>query len=95
MTHGKESAFSAGDSDAIPAWERSSGERKGNPFQYSCLENSTDKVSCGLQSMGSQRVGHDSATNTALCKVTRPEKVLVMNDRFKLDFNALGTIIKI
>ena len=48
-----------------------------------------------LQSMGSQRVGHDSATNTALCKVTRPEKVLVVNDRFKLDFNALGTIIKI
>ena len=53
------------------------------------------KVSCGLQSMGSQRVGHDSATDTALCKVTRPEKVLVVNDRFKLDFNALGTIIKI
>ena len=54
------------------------------------------EVSCGLQSMGSQRVGCDSATNTALCyKVTGPEKVLVMSDRFKLDFNALGSSIKI
>ena len=26
----------------IPGWGRSSGGRNGNPFQYSCLENSMD-----------------------------------------------------
>ena len=36
---GKESACNAGDSGLIPGWERSSGGRKGNPLQYSCLEN--------------------------------------------------------
>ena len=34
---------------------RSPGEGSGNPLQYSCLENSTDR----LQSTGSQRVGQD------------------------------------
>ena len=34
-------------------------EINGNPFQYSCLENSMDGEPGGLQSMGSQRVGHD------------------------------------
>ena len=32
------------------------GEGNGDPVQYSGLENSMDR---GLQSMGSQRVGHD------------------------------------
>ena len=35
-----------------------------NPFQYSCLENSTDRGAWQLQSMGSQRVGRDWVTNT-------------------------------
>ena len=34
------------------------GEGNGNPFQYSCLENPMDR-GAGLQSMGSQRAGHD------------------------------------
>ena len=33
---------------------RSSGEGNGNPLQYSCLENSRDRVA-----MGSQRVRRD------------------------------------
>ena len=37
---GKQSACNAGDLDLIPRWERSPGERNGNPLQYSCLENS-------------------------------------------------------
>ena len=37
---------------------RSFAGGNGNPLQYSCLENSMEKPS-GLQSMGSQRVGHD------------------------------------
>ena len=38
----KASAFNEGDPGSIPGWERSSGERNGNPLQYSCLENSMD-----------------------------------------------------
>ena len=33
----------AGDVNSIPELGRSSGERNGNPLQYSCLENSTDR----------------------------------------------------
>ena len=36
---GKESACNGGDPSLIPGLERSSGERIGYPFQYSCLEN--------------------------------------------------------
>ena len=33
----------AGDVGSIPAWVRSCGKGNGNPFQYSCQENSTDR----------------------------------------------------
>ena len=36
----------------------------GYALQYSCLENSIEGEACGLQSMGSQRVGHNRVTNT-------------------------------
>ena len=39
------------------------GEGDGTPLQYSCLENPMDGGACELQSMGSQRVGHDWATS--------------------------------
>ena len=42
-SHGKESVYSAGDLDSIPGSERSLGEENGNSFQYSCLENPTDR----------------------------------------------------
>ena len=45
---GKESAYSAGDPGSIPGLGRSPGERNGNPFQYSCLENPMDRGACGL-----------------------------------------------
>ena len=35
------------------------GEGNGNSLLCSCLENPTDRVAGGLQSMGSQRIGHD------------------------------------
>ena len=41
---GKESARNAGDLGSIPGLERSPGEGKGYPLQYSGLENSMDKV---------------------------------------------------
>ena len=61
----KVSAHNAGDLGSIPGSGRSPGEGHGNPLQYSCLENPMDGESYGwrslggLQSMGSQRVGHD------------------------------------
>ena len=41
------------------------GEGNGNPLQYSCLENPMDGACSpsGLQSTGSQRVGHDWVTS--------------------------------
>ena len=37
---GKVSACNAGDLGSVPGLGRSPGEGNGNPFQYSCLENS-------------------------------------------------------
>ena len=39
----KVSACNAGDQGSIPGSERSPGEGNGNPLQYSCLENPTDR----------------------------------------------------
>ena len=39
----KESAYNAGHPGLIPWSGRSPGEGNGNPLQYSCLENSTDR----------------------------------------------------
>ena len=60
---GKESTCKPGDLGLIPGLGRSLGEGKSYPLQYSGLENSMDRRPEGLQSMGSQRVGHDYATN--------------------------------
>ena len=40
---GKESACSAEDPGLMPGSGRSPGEGNGNPLQYSCLENPTDR----------------------------------------------------
>ena len=56
---GKASACSAGDLGLIPGSGRSPGEGNGNPLQYSCLEIPWTEEPGRLQSMGSQRVGHD------------------------------------
>ena len=39
----KESACNAEDPDSIPGSERYPGEGNGNPFQYSCLEDSMNR----------------------------------------------------
>ena len=51
---GKESACNAGDLGSIPGLERSPGEGKGYPLQYSGLENSLDYTVHGVA-----KVGHD------------------------------------
>ena len=48
----------AGDVGSVSESGRSPGEGNGKPLQYSCLDNSTEEPD-GLQSIGSQRVGHD------------------------------------
>ena len=57
---GKESACNAGDLGLSPGSGRSPGKGHGNPLQYSGLEKTpwTEEPG-GLQSMESQRVGHD------------------------------------
>ena len=40
---GKESACNDRDLDSVPGSESSPGEGNDNAFQYSCLENSTDR----------------------------------------------------
>ena len=40
---GRESTCNAGDPSSTPGWGRSPGEGNGNPLQYSCLENPTDR----------------------------------------------------
>ena len=43
---GKESTCNAGDPGSIPGLGRSRGEGKGDPLQYSGLENSVDSPWC-------------------------------------------------
>ena len=45
---GKESACSEGDLGSIPGVGRSPGEGKGDPLQYSGLENSRDCIIHGI-----------------------------------------------
>ena len=50
---------SAADVGSISGSGRSPGGGNGNPLQYSCLENCMDRGAGGLQSIASQRAGHD------------------------------------
>ena len=47
------------DASSVPGSGWSLGGERGNPFQYSCLGNPWTEEPGGLQSRGSQRVGHD------------------------------------
>ena len=47
---------------SVPGLERSPGGGNGNPLQYSCLENHTDRGVWQATVHGSQRVGHNLAT---------------------------------
>ena len=63
---GKKSAFSAGDPGLIPGLRRSPGEGKGNPLQYSRLENPMDKGAWWATVHRVARVGHNLATKPPL-----------------------------
>ena len=47
------------DVGSIPGSGRSPGEGNGNPLQYSCWRIPWRQEPGGLQSVGSQRVGHN------------------------------------
>ena len=51
-TDGKESACNAGDPGSFPESGRSPREGNGNPLQYSCLENPTDRSLAGYSPWG-------------------------------------------
>ena len=71
----KGSAWNAGDTgDAglIPGLGRSPAGRNGNPLQYPCLEIPWTEELGGLQSMGSQRAGHDWQTKHAQLSSMKP-----------------------
>ena len=59
---GKESACNVEDPGSIPGLGRSPGEGNGNPLQYSCLENPTDRGAWQATVHGVARVGHDLVT---------------------------------
>ena len=59
---GEESVCNGGDPGLIPESGRSPGEQNHN--QYCCLKNSMDRIVCGLQPVGSQRVRYNRVTNT-------------------------------
>ena len=54
---GKESSYNAGDLGSIPRLGRSPREGNGNPFQYSCMENSMGRGAWQLQEMETQKSG--------------------------------------
>ena len=73
----KESDCNTGDLGSIPGLRRSPAGGNGNPLQYSCLENPTDRGR--VKSMGSQRVGHGRTTNTHRLGITVQESSGVLN----------------
>ena len=66
-SYSKESACSAGDLGSITEFGRSPGEGSGNPLRYSFLGIPMDRGIWPAQSMGSQRIRHNWATNTLKC----------------------------
>ena len=62
----QETASNTGDPGLIPGTGISPGEGNGNPLQYSCLGNPWTEETGRLQSMGSQRVGHDLVIKSQL-----------------------------
>ena len=55
----KNTLANARDTGLTPGSGRSPGGENGNALQYSCLVNSMDRRTGGLQSMKLQRVRHD------------------------------------
>ena len=68
----KESACQVGDLGLIPGLGRSPGGGHSNLLQYSCWRIPWTEEPGELQSMGSQRVGHDWATKHSPAQLFKP-----------------------
>ena len=66
----KESVCKAGRLGSSSGLGRCPGEGNGNPLQYSCLKNSMHRRPWQATVHGSQRVGHNLATNTTMQPLT-------------------------
>ena len=76
---GKESACNARDLGSIPVSGRSPGEGNGNPLQYSCLENPTDRGAWWATVHGVSRVGHDWVTNAFASLLIHDTKLVCLS----------------
>ena len=81
---GKESACNAGDLGSIPRLGRSPGEGNGNPLQYSCLENPTDRGAWQATVHGVARVGHNLATSLRRLLLLLLDKILHRPKNFSI-----------
>ena len=63
---GKESTCNAGDLGSIPGLGRSPGEGKDYPLQYSGLENSMDRIVCGIAKSRTRLSNFHSLTHSKL-----------------------------
>ena len=54
----------ARDTGSRPGWGRSPGVGNGNPFQYSCLENSMDRSLVGYSSWNHKELDTNEHTHT-------------------------------
>ena len=63
---GKASACNAGNLGSIPGLGRSPGEGNGNPFQYSCLENSMDRGAWQVKVYGIAKSRRDTTERVTL-----------------------------
>ena len=92
----KNPSANVGDASSILGSGRSPGEGNGNPLQYSCLGNLWTEEPGGIQSMGSQRVGYELATEQQWQHfVVQMHCKISLNDN-KVDyFNAIKIIPKV
>ena len=72
----KESACNMGGLGSVPGLGGSPGEGNSNPLRYLAWRIPWTEEPGGLQSMGLQRIGHDSVTFTFSPRVTSPVHVV-------------------
>ena len=78
------------DAGSIPGSGRSPGEGNDNPLHYSCLENPWTEEPSGLQSMGSQRVGHNWSNWARTCWLTKQRLPKYRMRPFPLNYASFG-----
>ena len=78
----KESACNVEDPGLIPRLGRFPGEGNGNPFQYSCLENSMERGACVTTGHG---ITESGMTKGLTFSPSRLQRVVVLGVQFSND----------